>query len=133
MQPSGSDTLAAFLAAPWLGALTTSLTITPLLGLFDAWGLYFGFSILVAYPVALLLGLPAYLLMVKLVGQPALWHCSLAGACLAALSAGALFHTVPGSSMPVVLLLSVTCGVVTGSSVWAVLRVIARKRHAGAA
>jgi hypothetical protein len=132
-QPSSSDVVVAFLAAPWIGTLIAALAVTPFFGLFDSWGLYFGFSLLVAYPVALIMGLPIYLLLAKFIGSPTLLHCSLAGTCVAALCAATLPLTIPESTISAGAFLRLTCGVVTGSSVWGILRLMAGKRQTGAA
>lgn len=53
----------AFAAAPFIGMLVSAPVVATVFGDGAAWGLYFGFGLLVAYPTALMLGVPIYLLM----------------------------------------------------------------------
>lgn len=122
----------AFSAAPFLGVLAAALLVTPLFGEFSAWGLYFAFGIVVAYPIAFAVGLPLYLLAQRLLGSLRLWHCVLGG--VVSTLPGLYFVLAPENtpyfqlSWPINTALCLVAGAVAGGAQWAVMRAV-RSNH----
>lgn len=120
--------ISAFIAAPFLGVLLSSLLVTPLFGEFSAWGLYFGFGLFFAYPCALLVGLPLYLLVRRMWREPGLWQC--AGGGLVSTIPGLYFVLAPENSLyfqRTWLLntsLALAAGFASGGALWFLLRVM---------
>jgi len=121
-------TVVAFIAAPFLGVLLSALLVTPFFGEFSAWGLYFGFGLLLAYPCAFLAGLPLYLLAKRLLGQLRLWHFAAGG--VAASLPALYFALAPENSLYfqrtwlLNTALSLVAGAGSGAALWLVLRVM---------
>src|SRR6218665_2001584 len=116
----------AFMAAPFVGVLLSSLFVTPLFGEFSAWGLYFGFGLFFAYPCALVVGLPLYLLARRRWREPSVWQC--AGGGLISAVAGLYFVLTPEDSLYfhrtwlLNTALALSAGLASGSALWLLLR-----------
>jgi hypothetical protein len=69
----------AFAAAPFLGLLVTTPLVAAAFDDFRSWGLYFFFGLFLAYPSAVLFGVPTYIALKRRRAPLRLWHAVAAG------------------------------------------------------
>lgn len=118
----------AFAVAPFIGVLLAALLITPMFGEFPAWGLYFGFGLFFAYPCALVVGLPLYLLAKRLLGSLKVWHCILGG--IVSTLPGLYFVLAPENTLYfqrtwlMNTALALVTGAISGAALWVVMHAI---------
>ena len=116
----------AFAIAPFIGVLLAVLLITPMFGELPAWGLYFGFGLFFAYPCALVVGLPLYILAKRLLGSLKVWHCILGG--IVSTLPGLYFVLAPENTLYfqrtwlMNTALALVTGAVSGAALWVVMR-----------
>lgn len=116
----------AFAVAPSIGVLLAALLITPMFGEFSDWGLYFGFGLFFAYPCALVVGLPLYLIAKRLLGSLQVWHCILGGA--VSTLPGLYFVLAPENTLYfqrtwlMNTTLALVTGAMSGAALWVVMR-----------
>ena len=78
------NTLLAFAVAPFLALLVTAPLAALATGQLDAWGLLFGFGLLVVYASVVLVALPLYAVVARFLAPVKRWHC-VAGGLISAL------------------------------------------------
>ena len=124
--------LAAFLLAPGL----TALIVAPLLigwadlrgyGFRGVWGVTFGMSVSYAYPVAIALGIPAYLVLHRRV-KPTALNCAASGMIIAILPLFIVFFDQRLTwDFAALNTIAGVCGAIAGLIFWVVARAWSHK------
>lgn len=118
--------VSGFLVAPLGGLIAACLLVLPWIGELDGLGSYLVVGILYAYPSAILVGLPLYLLTKRAIGPLGIWH--FAGGGIVSALPGLYFVLAPENvpyferTWPVNTVLCVTTGAAAGVVLWLFLR-----------
>jgi hypothetical protein len=118
--------VSGFLVAPLFGVIAACLLVLPWIGELEGLATYVLVGILYAYPSAILVGLPLYVLMKHARGTVSFWH--FVGGGVASALPGLYFVLAPENvpyfqrTWPVDTVLCLTAGAAAGVVLWLFLR-----------